>query len=237
MPSTLVRSTLLPRSIAQGDRKRKERQMIRKTHLLALALVAAAIGAPVAHAAATSPYKYLGHPATTGGVDRSSVAAVKSPYTYLGHPTSTGGVSLATTVAAPVAQSGGYPIGRDMTPSEIASWTTGACSHKVKAVSCYRMLEPKTVDPLAVSYLTGQGLSPSEVTAWTTGICSHQVKDAACYAMFRPAVTVSTQSAGSSGFQWGDAGIGAGFVLGILLLASAPLLMSRQSRRREAAHA
>jgi hypothetical protein len=36
---------------------------------------------------------------------------------------------VAAAVAAPVAQSGGYPIGRDMTPSEIASWTTGACSH------------------------------------------------------------------------------------------------------------
>jgi hypothetical protein len=185
MPSTGFPSTLLSDRPRRAVAEQKERQMIRKTHLLlALALVAAA-------------------------------------------------------VAAPVAQSGGYPIGRDMTSSEIASWTTGACSHPVKAVSCYRMLEPKTVDPLAVSYLIGQGLTPSEVTAWTTGICSHAVKDAACFAMFRPAVTVSTQSAGSSGFRWDDAGVGAGFVAGVLLLggAGAALLISRQHRRREAAHA
>jgi hypothetical protein len=213
--------------------------MIRKTHLLlALALVAAAMGVPVAHAAAASPYKYLGHPTSTGGADRISVAAVASPYTYLGHPTSTGGVSLAATVAAPVAQPGGYPIGRDMTPSEIASWTTGACSHPVKAASCYRMLEPKTVDPLAVSYLTGQGLSPSQVASWTTGTCSRQDKPASCFAMFnRQARPI--RSTASIGFQWSDAGIGAGFALGVVVLvggAAAGLVSSRHSRR-EAAHA
>jgi hypothetical protein len=155
-------------------------------------------------------------------------------------------VLVAAAVAAPVAQSGGYPIGRDMTPSEIASWTTGACSHPVKAFSCYRMLEPKRVDPLAVSYLMGQGLTPSEVTSWTAGACSHQVKTPSCYAMLdrsaasRPSTTTSTPIAQSPGFQWGDAGIGAGFTVGIVLLlggAGAGLLISRQTRRRQAARA
>jgi hypothetical protein len=96
------------------------------------------------------------------------------------------------------------------------------------------------VDPLAVGYLIGQGLSPSEVTAWTTGICSHQAKDASCYAMFRSAATSSTQVTGSTGFQWGDAGIGAGFTLGIVLLiggAAAGLFISRQNRRHQPARA
>ena len=57
--------------------------------------------------------------------------------------------------------------------------------------------------------------------------------------MFETAAT-PTHVTRSIGFQWGDAGIGAGFTLGIVLLiagASAGLLFSRQSRRREAAHA
>ena len=58
---------------------------------------------------------------------------------------------VAAAVAAPIAQSSsapkvhqlsaGYPIGRDLTQSEVTSWTTGACSHRVKAFSCYEMLQ------------------------------------------------------------------------------------------------
>jgi hypothetical protein len=89
------------------------------------------------------------------------------------------------------------------------------------------------VDPLAVGYLIGQGLSPSQVTSWTVGACSHQIKAASCYAMLEPASTSSTQVTGSTGFQWGDAVIGAGFTLGIVLLlggAGAGLFISRQNR-------
>ena len=88
----------------------------------------------------------------------------------------------AAAVAAPIAQASSAPkvdplavsylIGQGLSPSEVTSWTTGACSQQVKAASCYAMFKqtaaPKPVDPLAVSYLTGQGLSPSEVTSWTT---------------------------------------------------------------------
>ena len=158
---------------------------------------------------------------------------------------------VAAAVAAPIAQSSsapkvdplavGYLIGQGLSPSEVTSWTTGACSHQVKAASCYAMFRSAAVapkiDPLAVGYLTGQGLTPSQVTSWTTGACSHQVKDAACYAMLHQTDT-STQVARSTGFQWGDAGIGAGFTLGILLLlgaGAAGLLISRQNRRHHTA--
>ena len=90
----------------------------------------------------------------------------------------------------------------------------------------------QAVDPLAVSYLTGQWLSPSQVASWTTGACSRQVKAPSCFAMFEPAETSSTPVGGSTGFQWGDAGIGAGFALGIILLlggAGAGLLISRRA--------
>jgi hypothetical protein len=161
----------------------------------------------------------------------------------------------AAAVAAPIAQSNstpkvdplavGYLMGQGLTPSEVTSWTVGACSHQVKAVSCYAMLDrsaasAKPVDPLAVGHLMGQGLTPSEVTSWTVGGCSHQVKAATCYAMFKPATTGSVQIPRSTGFQWGDAGIGAGFTLGIILLlggVGAGLLISRQNRRGPVAHA
>jgi hypothetical protein len=166
----------------------------------------------------------------------------------------------AAAVAAPIAQSSsapkvdplavGYLIGQGLSPSQVTSWTTGACSHQAKAPSCYAMIDAarlaaaspvsKPVDPLAVGYLTGQGLSPSQVTSWTTGACSHQAKAPSCYAMFKPDATGSTQVTHSTSFQWGDAGIGAGLTLGIVLLiagAGAGFLSSRQSRRSGAAHA
>ena len=99
--------------------------------------------------------------------------------------------------------------------------------------------KPK-VDPLAVGYLIGQGLTPSQVTSWTTGACSHQAKASSCYAMFKPAEASSTPVSDSTGFQWGDAGIGAGFALGIVLLvggAGAGLLISRRNGRQQAARA
>jgi len=162
---------------------------------------------------------------------------------------------VAAAVAAPIAQSSstpkvdplavGYLIGQGLTPSQVSSWTTGACSQAVKAASCYAMLDrsatsTKPVDPLAVGYLIGQGLTPSQVSSWTTGACSHQVKAASCYAMFKSAATSSTQITRSTGFQWGDAGIGAGFTLGIVLLlggAGAGLLISRQNRSDTTARA
>jgi hypothetical protein len=159
---------------------------------------------------------------------------------------------VAAAVAAPIARSDSAPkvdplavsylIGRGLAPSEVVSWTTGPCSRENKPASCFAMFTrtaaPK-VDPLAVSYLIGQGLTPSEVASWTTGTCSRQDKPASCFAMF-DRVVPSIRSTPSTGFQWGDAGIGAGFTLGIVLLvggAVAGLLISRQSRRREAAHA
>ena len=72
------------------------------------------------------------------------------------------------------------------------------------------------------------------------GACSHQAKAASCYAMFKPAETSSTPVSDSTGFQWGDAGIGAGFALGIVLLvggAGAGLLISRRNGRQQAARA
>ena len=35
----------------------------------------------------------------------------------------------------------GYLIGQGLSPSQVTSWTTGACSHQVKAASCYAMFQ------------------------------------------------------------------------------------------------
>jgi hypothetical protein len=162
-------------------------------------------------------------------------------------------------VAAPIAQASsapkvdplavGFLMGYGYTQPQIKAWTVGACSHEVKPAACFGPSKGANltdgaakVDPLAVGYLTGYGLSPSEVKSWTVGACSHEVKAASCYAMLdRVSVeAASPQVARSIGFQWGDAGIGAGATLGIVLLlggAGAGLLISRQNRRRQMARA
>ena len=48
----------------------------------------------------------------------------------------------------------GYLIGQGLSPSEVTSWTTGACSHKVKARSCYAMLQRTVAPPKVEAGLT-----------------------------------------------------------------------------------
>jgi hypothetical protein len=167
----------------------------------------------------------------------------------------------AAAAAASIAQAGtansrkpvdplavGYLMGRGLSPSEVKSWTVGACSHAAKPASCFAVLDrataqarPKPVDPLAVGYLMGRGLSPSEVTAWTVGICSHATKPSLCFAPFQRttvAAPLSGGNFGSDGFNWGDAGIGAGAALGIALLLTgmgAGIIITRHNRRRHLA--
>lgn len=45
----------------------------------------------------------------------------------------------------------------------------------------------------------------------------------------------SSMSSDASGFDWGDAGIGAGGVLGLMLLGGGALVLSRSSRKRRLA--
>jgi hypothetical protein len=201
--------------------------MIRKSYLLALALTAVAVAAPIAQSAT--------------GPSGNTVADPLAVSYLRGQGMSPGEIKAATEGVDPLAAS--YLRGQGLSPSQIAAWTSGVCSGADRPASCYQgnafgSVEAK-VDPLAVSYLTGQGLSPSEVTSWTAGACSHQVRAASCYAMFERAAA-PTQAGRSVGFQWGDAGIGAGATLGLILLViggGAGLFISRQSRRRQVARA
>jgi hypothetical protein len=256
--------------------------MIRKSHLLlALALVAAAVAAPIAQSA-TDPngntvadplaVSYLrGHGYSPGqikvmvgqadplaisyrrnhGFPQAQATAAPTArkaidplaVSYLrGQGMSPGEITAATEGVDPLAAS--YLRGQGLSPSQIVAWTSGVCSGADRPAACFQgnalgSVEAK-VDPLAVSYLTGQGLSPREVTSWTVGACSHETRAASCYAMFRPAATSFTQVTGSTGFQWGDAGIGAGFTLGIILLlggVGAGLFISRRNGRHQPARA
>jgi len=188
--------------------------MIRKSHLLlALALAATALSAPIAQAQAEPPQGHVNIPSWLAHIQYPGTSS--KPTVYMAGSAAIPGGLVRTQ----------YP-GTSSEPSVLIAPVADA---------------PKPVDPLAVSYLTGRGLSPSEVASWTTGACSHQAKAASCYAMLdRTAAAVPTQVARSIGFQWGDAGIGAGFTLGAFLLiggAGAGLLISRKNRRREVAHA
>jgi len=103
--------------------------MLRKSHIIALALVAAAVAAPIAQA---------GKPADPLAVSM----LLGKGYTAAQIAAMTGGsipVSAPTPAVDPLAIS--YLQSMGLTPSEIADWTTGACSHEVKAASCYAVFE------------------------------------------------------------------------------------------------
>ena len=160
--------------------------------------------------------------------------------------------TAAVAVAAPIAQAGSAPkvdplavsylIGQGLSPSEVTSWTTGACSHRSRPLRATRCSSsrrpPKPIDPLAVSYLIGQGLTPEPGAVLDDRrlLAAGQGTPPATRCSGRPSRS-STQVVRSTGFQWGDAGIGAGFTLGALLLVGgvgAGLLVSRKNRRRVA---
>ena len=219
--------------------------MIRKSFfLLVLALAAAAVAAPIAQSSSAPKVDPLAVGYLIGqGLSPSEVTswttgecsqAVKAASCYVMLNRS----ATSTKAVDPLAV--GYLMGQGLSPSQVRSWTVGACSHQVKASSCYAMLHPqapKPVDPFAVGYLMGQGLSQDQVKSWTVGACSHQVKDVSCYAMF-PSPAAPTQAVPSPGFQWGDAGIGAGFAIGVVLLlggVGAGLLISRRNGRHQTA--
>ena len=238
--------------------------MISKSHFL-LALALAAVTAPVA-LGGNGGYPQLrtgegfsfkapsywsstqrtAAPAPVNAMNRS----LGVPARYQVHDAPVTTAASARPTVDPLAV--GYLMGMGYTPNQIHAWTVGGCSHQVKPTACFGPSrganltdDGATVDPFAVSYLMGQGLTPSQVRSWTVGACAQRVKAPSCYAMSKPAATSSAATSSrqvtrSTGFQWGDAVIGAGFTLGIVLLlggAGAGLLISRRNGHHEAARA
>ena len=141
-------------------------------------------------------------------------AAVKSPYEFLGHPTGQGGVDRVSAAAVSAAAV--------KSPYEFLGHPTGQGG--VDRVSAAAVSAAAVKSPYEfLGHPTGQG-----------GV------DRVSAAAGRPlaASTSSPQVAASTVFQWGDAGIGAGFAFGIVLLvggAGAGLLISRRNGRQQAA--
>lgn len=116
------------------------------------------------------------------------------------------------------------------------SWTSGACSYQERPASCY--LTPAQARAVSVAEATAlgayRGMTAQQAYDWSVGVCSYADKPSSCYlspteaaaqskalavAMGVPSVPVAATTSGSSGFSWGDAGIGAAAMLGVVLLA------------------
>jgi len=172
--------------------------MIRKSHIIVLALVAAAVAAPIAQAGNPKPVDPLAVSILgSQGFSPSQIAVM------------TGSVAPWLTPAERqyVVRISG------MTPAQIAA----AFGRNGGRVGDLSSVTGAKADPLAVSYLSSFGLSPGEIADWTVGICSHETRPASCFAAFdRTPTQVQTTTSGS--FAWGDAGIGAAATLGVVLL-------------------
>jgi hypothetical protein len=218
--------------------------------VIAAALAAAAVGVPAAQPSAGVGPKVdpLAESYLLGkGLTPSEVASLTTGVCSAGAAscyTLVERARIATTgpKVDPLAVS--YLQGRGLTPAEVRSWTVGACSRESRPASCDALLtgaraaisRPK-VDPLAVSYLQGLGLTPDEVRSWTVGACSQADKAASCFAAFeRTTAPAPAAAARPGGFDWRDAGIGAGATIGLVLLLAglgAAFVTSRQIRRRQ----
>ena len=125
--------------------------MIRKPFtLLALALVAATVAAPLAQASSPPKVDPLAVGLLTGyGLTPSEVTSwTAGAFSHQVKDSSCYAMLDRTSVAAsqtvdPLAV--GLMAGYGLTPSEVLSWTAGACSHQVKNSSCYAMLDPTSV--------------------------------------------------------------------------------------------
>jgi hypothetical protein len=132
-------------------------------------------------------------------------------------------VLVAAAVAVPVGQAQRIdPLAISLLRSEglsVEAWTTGVCSYRVKPEDCYLTPAQKRLASLRTgeSFARLEGMTPAAIEAWTRGACSYRVKPTECFTTYavggQPAVVAETD-----GFHWGDAGIGAAAVFGLLLL-------------------
>jgi hypothetical protein len=138
---------------------------------------------------------------------------------------------VAAARAVPIAEAVTDPSGRQAVDPLAVSYLRGHGFSPGQIKVLVGQADP--IDPLAVSYLRGHGLAPSQIEPWTTGACSRQIKPAVCLSSAETAA-VPAQVVPSGGFDWADAGIGAGAMLGLVLLLAglgAALVVSRQNTK------
>ena len=141
---------------------------------------------------------------------------------------------VAAAVAAPIAQAVEDPSGKQAVDPLAVSYLR---NHGFPQAQVARQATPKPIDPLAVSYLQGQGFSPGEIKV----LVGQADPLAVSYVRNNGFPQAPTPIVGASaGFDWSDAGIGAGAALGFVLLLAGvggALVISRNNRRRAVASA
>jgi hypothetical protein len=132
--------------------------MSRKFHLIASALAAVAVAAPIAQAKPVDPL---------------AVSLLN------GRGFSAGQIFDWTQGACSFSVK---PASCYLTPAEakLASQRLAESMGGPRPIAA-SIAEAKPVDPLAVSLLRARGMSPSRIYDWTQGACSDEVKPAACY--------------------------------------------------------
>jgi hypothetical protein len=187
--------------------------MTRTIKLIALALTAAAVAAPLAQG--------VEDPSGKQAVDPLAVSYLQNQ----GY--SPGQIKVLIGRGDPLAFS--YLLDQGFTVAQIKAQATVRTPPR----------EITAIDPLAVSYLRNLGMSQAQIDDWTTGVCAQKDRPAVCSLPVSAVSAPETPSA-SSGFGWSDAGIGAGATLGLVLLLAGvggAFAISRQNRRRTVANA
>jgi hypothetical protein len=186
--------------------------MSRIIQLIALALAAAAVAAPMAQG--------VEDPNGGQAVDPLAVSYLQDQ----GY--SPGQIKVLIGKGDPLAFS--YLLDKGLSPAQIVAQVTVRSPRETTAM-----------DPLAISYLRNLGMNQAQIEEWTIGVCAQADRPAVC-TLPVSAATTAAPTRSSSGFEWADAGIGAGATLGLALLLAGvggALAVSRHNRRRHVASA
>ena len=187
--------------------------MSRTIKLIALALAAAAVAAPMAQG--------VENPSGGQAVDPLAVSYLQDQ----GY--SPGQIKVLVGQGDPLAFS--YLLDKGLSPAQIVAQATVRSPRETTAM-----------DPLAISYLRNLGMNQAQIDEWTTGVCAQAVRPAVCSLPLSAVDTDAVVQESSVGFSWSDAGIGAGATLGLVLLLAGvggTLVITRQNRRRHVASA
>jgi hypothetical protein len=187
--------------------------MSRMFSVIALALTAAAVAAPMAQG--------VEDPNGGQAVDPLAVSYLRDQ----GY--SPGQIKVLVGKGDPLAFS--YLLDKGLSPAQIVAQATVRSPRETTAI-----------DPLAMSYLRNLGMNQAQIDEWTTGVCAQADRPAVCELPLSAVATPTVVEEISGGFSWSDAGIGAGATLGIVLLLvglGGALVISRHNRRRHVASA
>jgi hypothetical protein len=187
--------------------------MTRKLSFIALALVAAAVAAPMAQG--------VEDPKGGQAIDPLAVSYLQDQ----GY--SPGQIKVLVGQGDPLAFS--YLLDKGLSPAQIVAQATVRSPRETTAI-----------DPLAISYLRNLGMNQAQIDEWTTGVCAQADRPAVCSLPLSAVGTGAVVQESSVGFSWSDASIGAGATLGLVLLLAGvggALVITRQNRRRHVASA